>query len=414
MRWRTARRISFSSRWMRITALTKHSPARSATISGSRPKRSALRRASIISSFRSRSSWIQPASTIFKPPRFETGKPLLVAGIGERYTCETAPAFPASGSASTNPSTTFPAGSGQVAYGVCCNGDDAGNFDYIAGVEVSDFSDLPREFSRVRIPERDMRSSPTASTSRPSAAPSTPSGITGCRRRVMKVADAPNFERYDEKFDPLDRQWRAGDLGAGQGVKRFRAKHVPIDAGWIPVRVKKTRHMKFLSQRRAALRGPSARGCLASIADFAITARNEIVARAEISLESACSSEKAGGFHVQRPRSRHRSRISGRAGGDAGRLGGAGRNPRPAADPGLARWPQGGGRGNSRRPQRRGARPRRQDVCLQQWRLQLDPDAQHDHAGPAAATNIAAARSSASTCRAARSRPWSTNAASIR
>ena len=43
---------------------------------------------------------------------------------------------------------------GKVAYGVCCNGDDAGNFDYIAGVEVSDFSDLPREFSRVRIPEQ--------------------------------------------------------------------------------------------------------------------------------------------------------------------------------------------------------------------------------------------------------------------
>src|SRR5690242_21494367 len=36
---------------------------------------------------------------------------------------------------------------GHGAYGVCCNGDDAGNFDYIAGVEVADFSDLPREFA---------------------------------------------------------------------------------------------------------------------------------------------------------------------------------------------------------------------------------------------------------------------------
>ena len=43
---------------------------------------------------------------------------------------------------------------GNVAYGVCCNGDDAGNFDYIAGVEVADFSDLPREFGRIRIPEQ--------------------------------------------------------------------------------------------------------------------------------------------------------------------------------------------------------------------------------------------------------------------
>ena len=90
-----------------------------------------------------------------KPPRFETGKPLLVAGIGERYNLRTAaPPFPASGSAFISPSTAFPQRVGKVAYGVCCNGDDSGNFDYIAGVEVADFSDLPREFARVRIPEQ--------------------------------------------------------------------------------------------------------------------------------------------------------------------------------------------------------------------------------------------------------------------
>ena len=40
----------------RITALTKHSPARSATVSASRPRRSSRRRALIVSSFRSPSS----------------------------------------------------------------------------------------------------------------------------------------------------------------------------------------------------------------------------------------------------------------------------------------------------------------------------------------------------------------------
>ena len=64
----------------------------------------------------------------------------------------TAPAFPACGSAFSRSVDDIPGRVGDVAYGVCCNGDDAGNFDYIAGVEVSDFSDLPREFSRVRIP----------------------------------------------------------------------------------------------------------------------------------------------------------------------------------------------------------------------------------------------------------------------
>ena len=92
---------------------------------------------------------------------------------------------------------------GKVAYGVCCNGDDAGNFDYIAGVEVSDFSDLPREFSRVRIPEQRY----AVFTHR--------DHISTIRRTVntiwnhwlpasgLKAADAPNFERYDENFDPL-------------------------------------------------------------------------------------------------------------------------------------------------------------------------------------------------------------------
>jgi AraC family transcriptional regulator len=88
-------------------------------------------------------------------PRFETGKPLLVAGLGERYTWESGgPAIPGQWQRFHQSVQNIPGRIGQMAYGVCCNGDDAGNFDYIAGVEVSDFSDLPREFSRVRIPQQ--------------------------------------------------------------------------------------------------------------------------------------------------------------------------------------------------------------------------------------------------------------------
>ena len=66
---------------------------------------------------------------------------------------------------------------GAVAYGVCCNGDNSGNFDYIAGVEVADFSDLPREFARMRFPSSATSCSATPSTSRPFAGPSARSGI---------------------------------------------------------------------------------------------------------------------------------------------------------------------------------------------------------------------------------------------
>jgi AraC family transcriptional regulator len=137
-----------------------------------------------------------------QPPRFETGKPLLVAGIGERYNSETSAAIPGQWQR-FHQYENIPGRIGKVAYGVCCNGDDAGNFDYIAGVEVSDFSDLPREFSRVRIPEQKY------------AMFSHREHISTIRRTVntiwnhwlpasgLKAADAPSFERYDENFDSL-------------------------------------------------------------------------------------------------------------------------------------------------------------------------------------------------------------------
>jgi AraC family transcriptional regulator len=152
-----------------------------------------------------------------KAPRFETGKALLVAGIGERCTHENEGAFiPSLWQRFHQVVDNIPGRIGKVAYGLCCNGDDAGNFDYVAGVEVTDFSDLPREFQGVRIPEQRY------------AVFTHSEHISTIRRTVntiwnhwlpasgMKAADAPNFERYDEKFDP----------GTGNGGLEI----------WIPVR----------------------------------------------------------------------------------------------------------------------------------------------------------------------------------
>ncbi|WOH53043.1 AraC family transcriptional regulator [Bradyrhizobium sp. sBnM-33] len=137
-----------------------------------------------------------------KPPRFETSKPLLIAGISERCTHENGGAgIPNQWQKFHQTVDDIPDRVGKVAYGVCCNGDDSG-FDYIAGVEVADFSDLPREFARVRIPEQKY------------AVFTHTEHISTIRRTVntiwnhwlpvsgMKAADAPSFERYDENFDP--------------------------------------------------------------------------------------------------------------------------------------------------------------------------------------------------------------------
>ena len=139
-----------------------------------------------------------------KPSRFENGKAFLVAGIGERYNHEDGgtAGIPNQWQRFHQSVGSIPGRVGQVAYGVCCNGDDAGNFDYIAGVEVADFSDLPRDFMRVRIPEQKY----AVFTHR--------EHISTIRRTVntiwnhwlpasgFQIADAPNFERYDENFDP--------------------------------------------------------------------------------------------------------------------------------------------------------------------------------------------------------------------
>jgi AraC family transcriptional regulator len=142
------------------------------------------------------------ASDHLNPPRFETSKPLLVAGVSERISEENGAGIPALWQRFHQSVADLPGRVGPVAYGVCCNGDDAGNFDYIAGVEVADFSDLPREFMRVRIPANKY----AVFTHR--------EHISTIRRTISAIwnhwlpqsgfqaGDAPNFERYDENFDP--------------------------------------------------------------------------------------------------------------------------------------------------------------------------------------------------------------------
>ena len=142
-----------------------------------------------------------PIATL-EPPRFENGKALLIAGLGERYTCETSKAIPAQWQRFAPHFGHVPGQIGRTAYGVCCTQDDEGNFDYICGVEIADFSDLPAEFSRVRLPGQRY------------AVFTHPDHISTIRRTIItiwnkwlpesgyEVADAPDFERYGEAFDP--------------------------------------------------------------------------------------------------------------------------------------------------------------------------------------------------------------------
>jgi AraC family transcriptional regulator len=135
------------------------------------------------------------------PVRFESGKPLLIAGLGERYTWESSKAIPAHWQRLVPYLGSLPRQVGRATFGVSYNGDDEGNFDYIAGCEVSDFSALPTAFSRLRISAQRY------------AVFAHGAHISEIRRTVCtiwtrwlpdsghEVADAPSFERFDDAFD---------------------------------------------------------------------------------------------------------------------------------------------------------------------------------------------------------------------
>ncbi len=116
-------------------------------------------------------------------PRFEMSNPLLIAGLSERYTCETSAGIPAQWQRFVPHIGNMLGQVGWTTYGVKSNSDDEGNFDYLCGVEVSGFSDLPADFARVRMPNKGMRCFATAITYRRSAEPSTRFGTRGCLNR---------------------------------------------------------------------------------------------------------------------------------------------------------------------------------------------------------------------------------------
>jgi len=136
------------------------------------------------------------------PPRFENGKALLIAGLGARYSCESLAGIPGQWQRFAPHIGHLPGQVGRTAYGVCCNGDDAGSIDYVCGVEVRDFAELPPEFTRLRLAARRyavFRHRDHVSTIRGS--------FNAIFSRWLpesghELADAPDFERYGDDFDP--------------------------------------------------------------------------------------------------------------------------------------------------------------------------------------------------------------------
>lgn len=146
---------------------------------------------------------MQPTSTpSIAPSRIVPNHPaMLIFGLGRHYASESMAGIPSQWERFV-PHIGHIAGQvGPIAYGVICNADDANNFDYICGVEVSEFPSHPHDYMRLRIPpqtyavfeHRDHISTIAATCSAIWNQALPDSGY--------KAADGPWFERYDEKFD---------------------------------------------------------------------------------------------------------------------------------------------------------------------------------------------------------------------
>lgn len=134
-------------------------------------------------------------------PRIENGRLMLIAGIQRRYSQETIGGIPSQWQQFVPHIGHVPSQIGDVTYGVCLNSDDDGNIEYLSGVEVRSFDGLPPDFATLRLPAR--RYAVFTHEGHISAIRATWQAIftSGLPSIGEEMSDAPDFERYDERFD---------------------------------------------------------------------------------------------------------------------------------------------------------------------------------------------------------------------
>jgi AraC family transcriptional regulator len=148
---------------------------------------------------------MKPANeTALQDPRFATGRQLLIVGLNARHDYESrGSGIPAQWDRFAPSIGTVPGQVGTTKFGVRHTSDDEG-LDYLCGVEVKDFSNVPAELTRVRIAPH--RYAVFTHRGHVAAIRSTWSAIwEWLPQSGHQIADAPDFECYDERFD-----WRTG------------------------------------------------------------------------------------------------------------------------------------------------------------------------------------------------------------
>ena len=143
------------------------------------------------------------------PPRFADSERLLIAGLAERYDARDRLATAGQWQRFASYLGNIAGQVGRIAYGTSYYTDEDGNMEYLSGVQVSDFSSVPRNFGLLCVSARHCAvffHRGHVSTIRATWIAIWNQWLPGSGH---EVADAPFFERYGESFDP-----RTGNGGA--------------------------------------------------------------------------------------------------------------------------------------------------------------------------------------------------------
>ena len=125
-----------------------------------------------------------------------------VVGLSTRCTFEDTSAIPPLWQSFNERENDVPGAVGGAAYGVCCDTDEAGRFRYVAGVETTQVADVPSGMDSVSVPA--SRYAVFTHSGHVSDLPKTVYTIwnKALPDAGLEPRKAPDFERYDSRFDP--------------------------------------------------------------------------------------------------------------------------------------------------------------------------------------------------------------------
>lgn len=143
----------------------------------------------------------QPSVSPLAPPRIQQSDAFLICGFSQQYKCGQMAGIPAQWERFVPYLGHIPGQVGNVAYGVVYNSDEAGNFDYLCGVEIAEFRSLPQEFTRLRVAPQTY--AVFEHRDHISSIASTWSYVwnQGLSDAGYKAVDGPVLERYGPEFD---------------------------------------------------------------------------------------------------------------------------------------------------------------------------------------------------------------------